>query len=438
MRQLFYLIFIGLCISCSKENIAIEESIEEETLHTFQSVSLITGIEKYENYYYIAQDTRDTLKIPATELGNGEVYINDILDIGSSYRFVFSDGEKYDIPVVADLEIKYRVPNISTLRLDGYDIQIKVVLKDRNGLLRINHGEPNLDGLVCSSFIDFTNGRIGYYKPYTADGEKSSEVLIESDQMIPFVKGHEYTIVSSKRDGCVASLSITDNLTGECYEFSPEIGCYESGITNGWGKSSYEVMGDVEVLEFKIYSNQDYNSKLLILGDSNADHGGIGNDKWRNYARQIKKGMGGSAFLVVQGGAGTRNFLTWMDGYVFDLCKPQYCLITTYNETNFQKWNPNILEILRRLEIRKIIPILATIHPAEGDKISDERRKINDWIRNSGYLVFDVAKVISVNNDGLTTWKKVLHEPNWVHYNFTANDLLATNFFETFPYLSNN
>ncbi len=90
------------------------------------------------------------------------------------------------------------------------------------------------------------------------------------------------------------------------------------------------------------------------------------------------------------------------------------------------------------MENCKIIPILATIHPGEGDMISNERRKINDWIRNSGYLVFDVAKVISVNNDGVTTWKEMLREPTWVHFNYEANDLLAKIFFETFPYLLNN
>lgn len=65
--------------------------------------------------------------------------------------------------------------------------------------------------------------------------------------------------------------------------------------------SSYEVSGSINILNFKTYSNQDYHSKLLVLGDSNADHGGIGDDKWRNYIRQIKARMGGSAFLVVQG-----------------------------------------------------------------------------------------------------------------------------------------
>ena len=429
-------VLICLCLSCSDKEFDTAR-YNGEMMSKLHEVSMIEGIEKYEKFYYITRGDGDTIQIPSTEFENGIIYVKDIVKNKNYYCIKLSNGEVSNIPCTLEAEIKNRVPNISSLRLDGYDIQIKAVLKGRNSLLRINHGEPNLNGLVCSSFIDFTNGRIGYYKPYTTDEEKTTEELIEGEQIIPFVEGHEYTIVSSKQNGCFASLSITDNLTGECYEFSPEIGCYESGITNGWGKSSYEVMGDVEVLEFKIYSNQDYNSKLLILGDSNADHGGIGDYKWRNYTRQIKKGMGGSAFLVVQGGADTNHFLTWLDGYVLDLCKPQYCLITTYNETNFSRWYSNIMKIIQILEDNNIVPILATIHPGGKGGIDDGRKKINEWIRNSGYLVFDIAKIISLNHDGISLNKNLLHF-DMVHYNYEANTLLANAFLETFPSLVNN
>lgn len=437
LRIISSIIILCLFTSCSENGFDVEE-YNSNVAFGLNKISNIIGIEKYGKFYYIADGGGDTVKIPSTEFEKGVLYVKDVFKKENYCSIKLSNGEVSNFPCFADTEIKYRVPNISSLRLDGYDIQIKVVIKDINSLLRINHGEPNIGGLVCSSFIDFANSRIGYYKPYTIDGEKTTEVLIEREQIIPFIKGHVYTIVSSKHNGCVASLSIKDNETGESYEFSPEIKCYESGITHGWGKSSYEEMGGIEVLDFKIYSNQDFNSRLLILGDSNADHGGLGSYKWRNYTRQIKLGMNGSAFLVVQGGAGTSNFISWLDEYAMDLCKPKYCLVTTYNETNFSRWYSNIQEILNRLKRENITPILATIHPAEGDVIGDTHSEINDWIRSSGFLVFDVAKVISLNHDGVTTWKDILTPPNWVHFNLEANNILAKNFFETFPYLSNN
>ncbi|MBO5632404.1 MAG: SGNH/GDSL hydrolase family protein [Aeriscardovia sp.] len=430
------IILTCLCLSCSDKEFDAA-GFNREIQNKLHAISLIESIEKFEKFYYLVGAEGDTIQIPATEFENGVIYVKDIIKNESYYNLKLSNGDVSNIPCTVGAEIKYRVPNISSLRLDGYDIQMKVVLKDKSSLLRINHGEPNIGGLVCSSFIDFANSRIGYYKPYTTNGEETTEVLIESNQIIPFVEEHEYTIVSSKTNGCVASLSITDNETGEIYEFSPEIGCYESGITNGWGKSSYEVKGNIEVLDFRIYSNQDYNSKLLILGDSNADHGGIGDYKWRNYARQIKDGMGGSAFLVVQGGADTNHFLTWLEEYVLDICKPQYCLVTTYNESPFFEWHSNIMEIIQIFEGKNIIPILATIHSGGKDGIDDGRIKINEWIRGSNCLVFDVAKIVSLDHDGISVNKDLL-QYDMVHYNFEANDLLASSFFEIFPFLRNN
>lgn len=434
----YYLgIIICLCVACSNYEFDID-GYNKKMINDLQSISVISGIEKYEKFYYIVNKERDTIKVPSSEFESGVLYVNDIIKSDKYYTFILSSGNSSIIPCTEGAEIKYRVPNFSSLRLDGYDVQLKVVLKNINSFIRINHGEPNIGGLVCSSYIDFSKGLIGYYKPYTTDGEKTSEILIESEENASFIEGHEYTIVSSKQNGCVASLSIIDDITGEIYEFSPKIGCYESGITHSWGTSSYEVEGEVDVVDFKIYSNQDYHSKLLILGDSNAEHGGLGNYKEYGYTRRIRSEMNGSAFLVAQGGASTRKFLVWLDEYVLDLCKPQYCLITTYNETNFTSWHHNISDIIEILERENITPILATIHPAEGDVISNVHSEINDWIRNSGYLVFDVAKVISLNHDGVTTWKDVLTPPTWVHFNYESNNLLYENFFDSFPFMRAN
>lgn len=423
--------------SCSDKEIDIKK-YNEDIINGLNSISNIIGIEKYEQFYDIAKSEGDTIKIPSTEFEKGVLYVKDIIEKDNYFSFVLSSGEVSNIPSVAGVKIKYRVPNISSLRLDGYDIQVKMVLKDCNSILRINHGEPNIGGMVCSLYIDFSRGRIGLYEPYTTDSEKTTEKFIEDEQQISFIVGHEYTIVSSKINGCIVKVSVTDEVSRESWTFTPDIGCYESGITNGWGRSSYEISGNIDIHDFKIYSNQDYRSKLLILGDSNADHGGIGDYKWKNYARQIKTEMQGNAFLVVQGGASTDNFLVWLDNYALDICSPQYCLITTYNEYSFYKWNNNIREIIDILESHQIIPILATIHPGSGEMISEDKRTMNDWMRNSGYFVFDMARVISKNNDGVTTNEKLLRLPDLVHFNFEANDLLAKDFFETFPFMKEN
>ena len=89
------------------------------------------------------------------------------------------------------------------------------------------------------------------------------------------------------------------------------------------------------------------------------------------------------------------------------------------------------------MENHHIIPILATIHPGSGEMISEDKRKMNDWMRSSGYLVFDVARVISQNNDGVTTNESLLRS-DLVHFNFEANDLLAADFFETFSFMKEN
>jgi hypothetical protein len=432
---LFLLLFFT--VSCNKDEI----DVEQENLmfnETFSEINAINGVEEYEGFYYIEYLDGKTAKLPSKEYCKGILYIMDIKKDAGSLCFYLSNGDVRSIECENETLVKFRLPNIKSLRTDGYDLNLDIVLNNINSVIRINHGEPNINGIVCSSFIDFKRGKIGYFNPYSVDEEKTDEILVENEQTISFEQGHHYSIISSKIDGCIASITITDNDGDQTYQFSPEIGCYESGITNGWGRSSYEIVGDIDVMNFKIYSNQPYHSKLLILGDSNADHGGIGDYKWKNYARQIKTGLQGNAYLIVQGGASTNDFLVWLQEYALDVCAPQYCMITTYNEYTFSKWIKNIKEIINILENHHIIPILATIHPGSGEMISDDKRKMNDWMRSSGYLVFDMARVISKDHDGVTTIERLLRLPTLVHFNFEANDMLAADFFDTFPFMKTN
>ena len=434
--KFFLFLLLFFTVSCNKDEIDVEQA-NQMFVETFGEIKAISGVEEYEGFYYIEYFDGKTAKLPSKEYYKGILYIMDIKKDDSSLCFYLSNGDIRSIECGNETCIKYRLPNVGSLRTDGYDLNLDIVLNDLNSVIRINHGEPNINGMVCSSFIDFKRGKMGYFIPYSVDEDKTDEILVEDEQTISFEKGHHYSIISSKTGGCIASIIITDNDGGKTYQFSPEIGCYESGIANGWGRSSYEIVGDIDVLNFKIYSNQPYHSKLLILGDSNADHGGVGDYKWKNYARQIKTGMQGDVFLIVQGGASTNDFLTWLREYALDVCAPQYCMITTYNEYTFSKWNNNIKEIVNILENHHIIPILATIHPGSGEMISEDKRKMNDWMRSSGYLVFDVARVISQNNDGVTTNESLLRS-DLVHFNFEANDLLAADFFETFSFMKEN
>lgn len=434
----YILLFVLISLtSCSNEEKIDVVQFNNEFMQTLKSINYVEEIEKYgSNYVFI--NGAEEVNLTAKPVANGMLYVKDLIIKNEVLFILLSNGESYEKSCAEGIRLRYRLSNVSSLRVDGYDIVIEVILINRNGKLRINHGEPGIGGLVCSSFVDFTKGKIGYYLPFSEEAEKTEEILVEMPETIPFIEGHTYSIVSSKENGYVATIKITDNDTQETYQFTPDIGCYESGITHGWGCSSYEKTGEIEIKSFKVYSNQPYQAKLLILGDSNADHGGIGDYKWKNYARQIKTEMQGNAFLVVQGGASTDNFLVWLNNYVLDICSPQYCLITTYNENTYYKWNRNIQEIIDILENHQIIPILATIHPGSGEMISDDKRTMNDWMRNSGYFVFDMARVISKNNDGVTTNEKLLHLPDLVHFNFEANDLLAKDFFETFPFMKEN
>ena len=173
--------------SCSDKEIDIKK-YNEDIINGLNSISNIIGIEKYEQFYDIAKSEGDTIKIPSTEFEKGVLYVKDIIEKDNYFSFVLSSGEVSNIPSVAGVKIKYRVPNISSLRLDGYDIQVKMVLKDCNSILRINHGEPNIGGMVCSLYIDFSRGRIGLYEPYTTDSEKTTEKFIEDEQQISFIQ----------------------------------------------------------------------------------------------------------------------------------------------------------------------------------------------------------------------------------------------------------
>lgn len=233
MKYIHAFILVILCVlsSCSKETFDVVE-YNKSTMDSLSMLSYITSIEKYGKLYYIENQTSKTIEIPATEFVSGILYLKEIKEEKTSFSFVLSDGNELTIDHAPDVKIRYRLPNISTLRTDGYDIVLKLILADKNSHLRINYGEPNIDGLVCSAFIDFGKGKMGYYQPYMTDEEKSEEILATYEKDIPFEQGNQYTIVASKKEGCIASVFVKDEKSGDEYEFSPELTCYESGITN--------------------------------------------------------------------------------------------------------------------------------------------------------------------------------------------------------------
>lgn len=390
--------------------IAFSQEIPSEDVAVYDGPKTFEGVDNFNVISHI--DGYFALFYYIGSIGTPEVYVTQNLRKHVQDNFKFPNKE---------------IPYSTYIRADETETIVDVVLTEKHSVFKLIKGETS----PCIAFVDFGNNKFGFYTP-----DKDTEIIYQQEDFgSSFTQGHKYQIALAKIKGYIAKLSVTDLNTGINKELIIDSDSDNLGISYCWGKDSYKVIsGNVEVTKLKLVSLQKTKPSLMIIGDSNADHGGLGKNKKFGYTRLIKEAHNGDVSIFSQGGANAFDFVNWIDNYILNICKPTYALISTYNTITSERHILEIEYIIDVLKRHQITPIIATIHPGGNEEVNIRHQEINQWIKNSGYMYFDLAELLSLNNDGITVNSNLLN-PDLVHFTKSTNELIATRFEHDFGYI---
>lgn len=390
--------------------IAFSQEIPSGGVAVYDGPKTYEGIERFTTISHI--DGYFALFYYNGSVGTPDVYVSQNLrkQVYDNYKFPNKE-----------------IPYSTYVRADETETIADVILTDKNSVFKLIKGEVS----PCIAFVDFGNNKFGFYTP----NKETETVYKQEDFGTAFIQGHKYQVSLAKVKGYIAKLSVTDLNTVTKKELVIDSDSDNLGISYCWGADTYEVVsGSVQVTKFKLVSLQKIRPSLMILGDSNADHGGLGSNKRLGYSRLIKEAHDGEVAIFSQGGASAYDFVNWLDNYILNICKPTYALISTYNTTDADRHILEIEYLVDALARHQITPILATIHPSGDTNANARHRAINDWIKGSGYMYFDLAELLSLNNDGVTVNPNLLN-PDLVHFTKPTNELIANRFENDFGYI---
>lgn len=291
------------------------------------------------------------------------------------------------------------------------------------------------------AFVNFTANEIGFYNQSAVASQTT--VFKKKKVHFNFIANHQYLVEMIKENNKTATLRITDIDTFETDSISANV----IDIGRGWGIRTYNyVVNSVaktqltDILGAYCISTQNKDSKVLIIGDSFIEGFSLpehGEDRDSRYAMKIKKKLNGNAFINGKGGAPASEGLVWLNQYLLDICKPQYCIVALgTNDSVYNTWLTNIQSIISKLEENKITPILVTVTASTTSGSKNIFNQMNEWIRASGYSFIDANRALSLNFDGLTPNAEYLYSDG-LHPNAKGHERIYKRALADVPFLFN-
>lgn len=279
-------------------------------------------------------------------------------------------------------------------------------------------------------FIDFESGTMGMYGKVAHNGTIPA-IYKQKDVSFGFIASHEYVIKCVRKDK-THTLIVTDNysLQTDIFSVTPELA---NDMGAHFGIRSYKTTGEISVLDFKNYSLEPYNCRLLIMGDSfieGATAFRYSEGPLARYCVFMKRMLNGSCAINGFGGACTEHVLKFYNDYCKTLYKPDYVLIAAgTNNYTYSTWLTNQQNLIQAIKDNDSIPILVTItRRMDNDNLSF-MRQANEWIRNSGEMYIDANIITTLNYDGETQnssmfWTDLVHPTAETHKKIAQKALL--------------
>ena len=305
-----------------------------------------------------------------------------------------------------------------TTRIDSDVYAVKCHVINGNSKIELFRGNTYIG--YTAFWVDFNTKKIGFYNSLSSDNTTSATVYQEKE-CPNLVADRDYYIEFERNIENEDVGRITDMFTMEQTELN--IGrAQEVGRPWGTRRVKYD-SSDITILSEQDYSNQPYNSPLAIAGDSFIEGFSLGEERNKKYAYLIREYLKGKVFVYAQGGA-TSDALPIYIVNILKVCKPKFMLIPMgMNDGNYETWLSNMKKAISILEKNDIVPLLATIPPANSNYANSEHQKMNEWIHSSGYTYIDIAIILSKNYDGITINTDLLLDDE-VHPNVEGNRLI--------------
>lgn len=380
-----------------------------------------------QNITNIAENSLDIEAIkPLVKRGNNVIF-DEKFDVAIPNYFtnsgIFTLGESgLDSPVVTGYN-KDIFFNKKT-SLDTNKVYAYITLNDINTKIGIGlKGAEFGSGRLVE--FDFENKSINTYH-FAPDYTK----LLTSQTPITFnpVEGRKYLLISEKNTAVNTNFKLVDLTTSE--SIAANIVNTGSGVNGAFISA---ISGSFTVNRFRFVTNEPINSIAQITGDSFIEGSTVADYGIENrYAAKIKAKLNGGLVIAGQGGEYAYGLMSHMDTD-FDRFVPKYHILAIgTNDTLFEQYVESMTTLINRVVSLGGIPVLVTVTRRLDSDNLILIRLINQWVKESVHIYVDIAKCMSVNNDG-ETQDADLFLPDQIHPNVAGHEKIYQQFLIDVP-----
>lgn len=318
-------------------------------------------------------------------------------NIGLGYEVIATDDDYKNV-----YKVKNKTVQLTDYKyyLDGDVINVMFELNALTGKLNLYRDNQNATKGSRVDFVDFANGKIGFYKPSGNATTETLEVLQEKALGFSLVVGHQYVAESIREHGTIHTIKLTDACTMQNDSLT---------ISNSdapglcWGVRGYQEKScDIDVMRSKAFSTQPYGAKVLVIGDSYIEGASIGGYKDKRWCALLREALNGDVFINGLSGAPSAWLVDWLSTYLKDLVNPDYVIVQVgVNDGTLSTYETNMGKIIDLIKnYYHAIPVLVTIPPTVGTASASIWSSINAFVKASGELYIDEALVLSDGYDG--------------------------------------
>jgi len=281
--------------------------------------------------------------------------------------------------------------------LDSHGMRVRFVAGSGCIIAIGNRSTHSIPGTFF--LADFTSGKLKIIPNWEYNTSSIPSATAEKTSTVALTTGREY-IIEYKRETLIkARVTIYDCLSGQ----SDSLEKLNYGLYDSSNPCVIAVAGNMTLKYMEYFSSMPVNSPLAIFGDSFVEAGTLGQELNKRYASLIQEALGEPIFIDGLGGETSYGLLLKYEND--SLTNAKYTLIATgMNDASggFTDWKQNYFGVISLVERKGSIPILATVSRNGATDNLSFITSVNDFIRNSGYPYLDVARALSVNNDGVT------------------------------------
>ena len=321
---------------------------------------------------------------------------------------------------------------VRTIRtdFDSRGMSVRFIPKSADAVLVI--GNKNASNLAASTFygVDFGAKKLAVYPNWNND-TSSPVTPTTQDCGLTLAVDREYVLEYRRHTLFKGKVTLRDCLTGQSESFE-----LANGAGKGWDNPCIIApVGTVEVKSVKYFHTMPIKTKLAVFGNSFIEGANLGyGDIDKRYVQLIADAIGEDIFIDGRGGESSSGLLT---KYPTDsLCDAEYTMIAIgTNDFAYSSWLANIESIIELVEAKGSVPVLVTVsRRTDGTDNLSFIQQANAWVRSSGYAYLDVAKAISLNNDGETINAELYYSDN-VHPNVAGHQAIFNRSLIDLPFL---